>query len=76
MDDANAKKVNSKEFANVLTEQEAHPTCRDKQDHAPCRSTHCDVEAKTVQGREYKTENKHRVGHVIAIQSASGKIPS
>lgn len=35
MDDANPEKINSYEVANVLTEQEPYPTCRDKQDHAP-----------------------------------------
>jgi len=74
MEDADSEKVNSYEVANVLTKQEAHPTCRDKQDHAPSRTPHGDVETKSIQGREYKAENKYRVGHVVAIQSSSGKI--
>ncbi len=63
MDDANPEKVNSYEVANVLTKQEAYPTCRDKQDHAPSRTTHRDMEAETVQGGKYKAENKDWVGH-------------
>ena len=63
MDDAYPEKFNPNEVTDVLTEQETHPTRRDKQDHAPCRSTHQDVKSKTVYSRNYKAENEHGAGH-------------